>query len=223
MPHEIFVCSSETMSKQQSATPTIPCAVGLRGALSYYRLAISLAVSRCGAWATNAIITRDQMKILPMPDLVITHITSLAASESFIRGIDPDVGALESKIDDDRDMHLAAPLPDMMAIGDRDGDVQLADHYAIAPDAGVYSDGAVQGTLQHDDDQRTADIDDNNSTDAQQHALSSSQTPTPTPTPTKYLPAKRHGRGVDSLQSLRSNSNSSTQRSMRRGHTSDHG
>ena len=45
-------------------------------------------------------------------------------------------------------MQLAAPLPDMMIIGGRDGAVQLADHYAIAPDAKVYNDNAVQD---HDD------------------------------------------------------------------------
>ena len=31
--------------------------------------------------ATNATVTRDQFKILPMPDLIVTHITSIAASE----------------------------------------------------------------------------------------------------------------------------------------------
>ena len=36
----------------------------------------------------------------------------------------------------------------MMIIGGRDGAVQLADHYAIAPDAEVYDDDAMQD---HDD------------------------------------------------------------------------
>ena len=31
--------------------------------------------------ARNATITRDQFKILPMPDLVVTYITSLAESQ----------------------------------------------------------------------------------------------------------------------------------------------
>ena len=57
--------------------------------------------------------------------------------ESFIRGIDPDVGPLETDTDD-RDMPLPAPLPDMMAIGSRGGAVQQADHNAIVQDAGVY-------------------------------------------------------------------------------------
>jgi hypothetical protein len=34
-------------------------------------------------------------------------------------------------------MQLAAPLPDMMPIEDRDEAVQLADHDAIAPAAGI--------------------------------------------------------------------------------------
>jgi hypothetical protein len=85
---------------------------------------------------TNASITRDQFKILLMPDLVVAHIPSLAASEGFTRGIEPDVGHLEIG-NDDRDMQLAAPLPDMMPIDDRNEAVQLADHDAIAPAAGV--------------------------------------------------------------------------------------
>jgi hypothetical protein len=60
-------------------------------------------------------------------------------SQGYTRGIDPDVGPLEVD-NDDRDMQLAAPLPDMMAIDGRNGVVQLADHYAIAPAAGVYDD-----------------------------------------------------------------------------------
>jgi hypothetical protein len=59
--------------------------------------------------ATNATITRDQFKILPMPDLVVAHITSLAESQGYTRGIDPDVSPLVVEIDD-RDMQLAAPL-----------------------------------------------------------------------------------------------------------------
>ena len=39
----------------------------------------------------NTTITKDQFKILSMPDLVVTHITSLAAMEGLTRGIDPGV------------------------------------------------------------------------------------------------------------------------------------
>ena len=77
-----------------------------------------------------------------MSDLVITHITPLAAMEDFTRGIDPDVVLCETDTDD-RDMRLAAPSPDMMVIGSRGGAVQPADHNVIAPDAEVYDDDEV--------------------------------------------------------------------------------
>ena len=80
--------------------------------------------------ATNATVTREKFKILPMPDLIVTHITSIAASEGFTPGIDPDVGPLDVG-PHDKDMQLAAPLPDMMMIDGRDQAVQLADHYAM--------------------------------------------------------------------------------------------
>ena len=73
-----------------------------------------------------------------MPDLIVTHIASIAASEGFTRGIDFDIDTLDVE-PYDKDMQLAAPLPDTMIIGGRDGAVQLADHYAIALDAGVYA------------------------------------------------------------------------------------
>ena len=72
-----------------------------------------------------------------MPDLVVTYITSLAESQGYTRGIDHDLGPQEAD-NDNRDMQLAAPLPDMMAIDGRNGVVQLADHYAIAQASGVY-------------------------------------------------------------------------------------
>ena len=138
-----------------------------------------------------------------MPDLVVAHITSLAAMEGFTRGIDPDVGPLETDTDD-RDMQLAAPLPDMMAIGSRDGAVQLADHNAIAPDAGVYDDEVVRNCEQLND-QSDGMNDDMHSNDGDP-AIVLEYPPAlaliPTPSQTQYLPAKRHGRGVDSLQSL---------------------
>ena len=98
--------------------------------------------------STNATVTRDRFKILPMPDLIVTHIISIAASEGFTRGIDPDLGPLDIG-SYDKGMQLAAPLPDMMMVtGGNDRAVQLADHYAIAPDAGVYGDDAMHD---HDD------------------------------------------------------------------------
>jgi Reverse transcriptase (RNA-dependent DNA polymerase) len=155
--------------------------------------------------ATNAVVTRDQFKILPMPDLVIAHITSLAEAQGYTRGNDPDIGPLETDRDD-RDLQLAAPLPDMMAIEGRNGVVQLADNYAIAPAAGVYDDEAIQepappidesiGDLSLRMDDPTADDD---TAPAAAEQLSA---PMLAPIQTQYLPAQRHGRGVDSLQSL---------------------
>ena len=85
--------------------------------------------------ATDTVITRDQFKILPMPDLVFMHIISLAASQGYLRGNDqPDLGHFEV---DDRNMQHAVPLPDMMAIDERNRFVQLADHLVLAPDAEV--------------------------------------------------------------------------------------
>jgi hypothetical protein len=110
---------------------------------------------------TNATVTRDPFKILPMPDLVVAHITSLAASEGFTRGIKPDVGPLEID-NDDRDLQLAAPLPDMIPIDIRNKAVQLADHDEIAPAAGVDYDKA-----ELPDNQRN-DMDDQIPEDARQ-------------------------------------------------------
>ena len=76
--------------------------------------------------ASNAAVTRDQFKILPMPDLVVAHITSLAELQVYTRGIDPYVGPLEAE-NADSDMQLAATLPDMITIDRRNRVVQLVD------------------------------------------------------------------------------------------------
>ena len=73
-----------------------------------------------------------------------------AGARSFTRGIDSDVGPLETKTDD-RDMQLIVPLPDMMAISCRSGAVQSAGHNAIALDAGVYNYEVVEGCEQLND------------------------------------------------------------------------
>lgn len=160
-------------------------------------------------WCLSAktTITRDQFKILPMPDLVVTHITSLAALEGFTRGIDPDVDPLETDTDDG-DM-----LPNIMAIGSRGRAVQLADHNAMAPDAGVYDDKVVEGCEQLNDQSNgmNGDILKDNGAPAIAGKYPPALALVPTPSQTQYLPAKRHGRGVDSLQSLQNNiSGSST-------------
>ena len=73
--------------------------------------------------AIDATVTTDQFKILPMPDLVVTQIKSLTDSKGYTHGIDPDVGPLEVD-NDDKDMQLTAPLPDMIGINGRNGVVQ---------------------------------------------------------------------------------------------------
>jgi hypothetical protein len=99
----------------------------------------------------------------------------------------------------------------MMAIDGRNGAVQLADHYAIAPAAGVYDD--VQGLgpePQYDEGNRVNDpgpvpgpVDGDAPAVAQQQIQIAAPIPaTSMPIQRQYLPAQRHGRGVDSLQSL---------------------
>ena len=53
--------------------------------------------------ATNRTITRDQFKVLPMPDLVIQHITAIAASEGYTRDTNLDLGP-SVEPDHDHDM-----------------------------------------------------------------------------------------------------------------------
>ena len=43
----------------------------------------------------NSTVIRDHFIILPMPDLVIAHITALANSQGYERGLDPEVGPLQ--------------------------------------------------------------------------------------------------------------------------------
>ena len=50
--------------------------------------------------ATNAIVTTDQFIILPLPDLVANHITSMAEEEGYSRDAEIDVSHLQA---DDRD------------------------------------------------------------------------------------------------------------------------
>jgi hypothetical protein len=99
----------------------------------------------------------------------------------------------------------------MMAIDGCNGVVQLADHYATAAAAGVYDD--VQGLgpePQYDEGNGVTDpgpipgpVDGDASAIAQQQINIAVPIPnTSMPTQRQYLPAERHGRGVDSLQSL---------------------
>ena len=140
---------------------------------------------------TNHTIIRDQFKVLPMPDLVIQHITSLAASEGYTRATDLDLGVITDTTTD-TDLQTSAPLPDMMLIDNR-LDVQLADHYVIAPDEGVSDDDAGTGP---DFTGVLPNVLDPIVDEGPQSAFQS------TPELTHHLQAPRRGGGVDSLQSL---------------------
>ena len=71
-----------------------------------------------------------------MPDLVIAHITALANSQGYERGLDPEVGPLQ--LDDREDDYDSdSQLPTMMAIDGRADGVHLADNHNVAADAGV--------------------------------------------------------------------------------------
>ena len=83
---------------------------------------------------TNRTVKRDQITKLPTPDLVIAHINSIATSEGYSRGSEPDVGPLES---DPRGMDELSPLPTMMALPDSAGAVHLADSISTVLDEGV--------------------------------------------------------------------------------------
>ena len=158
--------------------------------------------------ATHQTVIKDQFKILPIPDLVIQHITSLAASEGYTRDTDLDLGPLDVP-PDHQEMQQAAPLPDMMTIDGRPGLVQLADLSEIAPDEGVDNDN------ENDSEPTAAGIHEIQSdTDADFMHNGNGQTsdhltdPIPpvlqsaVPLQRTYPPAQRRGRGLDSLQSL---------------------
>ena len=152
---------------------------------------------------TNATVSRDQFKIVLMPDFHVTHITWLEESQGYKRCIDPDIGSTE--VDNDvRDMQLAAPLPYLIAIDGRNEVVQLVDHFAIAPAAGVYDDPRKLGPeQQHDKGNGVNDpsfgLDD---APAQQIQISTPILAPPMSIKRLYLPAKNHGRDVDCRQSL---------------------
>lgn len=87
--------------------------------------------------ATNRTVKRDQHPKhpkLPTPDLVIAHINSIATSEGYFRGSEPDIGPLES---DPRDLEELSPLPTMMALPDSAGVVHLADSILTFSDEGM--------------------------------------------------------------------------------------
>ena len=106
-------------------------------------------------------------------------------------------------------MQLAAPLPDMIAIDGRNEVVQLADHFAIALAAGVYDDLRRLGPeQQHDKGNGVNDAGSGlGDAPAQQIQIAAPITAPPMSIKRLYLPAKNHGRDVDSRQSLKEHPN----------------
>ena len=88
---------------------------------------------------TNAVITRDQFTILPMPDVVSNYITARAEKEGYSRSEDPVMdSSLFDQDNDDVEADLAPLLPDMIAIDNRDdGIVPQARDTSVVLDAGV--------------------------------------------------------------------------------------
>lgn len=154
--------------------------------------------------ATDRTITRDQFKVLPMPDLVIQHITAIAASEGYTRDTTLDLRP-SVEPDHEHDMQHLAPLPDMIDIDGRSGTVQLADHSAIAPDEGVDDNDRVAADLL--DLHEVSNMPNNETIEHEQvrddgRPSQTTEVTEPVPIQTDYLPAQRRGRGLDSLQSL---------------------
>ena len=71
------------------------------------------------------VVKKDQFRILPTPDTVITHLDKLAALDGYSRGFDPtlDRQVIEAEDveddNDDDDIALLPPLPEMMLIDGR--------------------------------------------------------------------------------------------------------
>ena len=84
--------------------------------------------------STDHVVTRDQFKIIPMPDIIVNYITSKAISEGYSRGADPDIGPLEA---DPRNIDTLSPLPTMMALNDDAGVIHLADISSNMSNEGV--------------------------------------------------------------------------------------
>ena len=147
-----------------------------------------------------------------MSDLIIKHINTLAAAEGYTREMDFDL-CPPAAADDDPDLQLAAPLPDMMAIDGNFGLVHLADNNASTPDEGVDNYGTATAADIHEPssdiagtgpthghevlpDTSSIDIDTGPVTDMMPPLLQSESWQK------TYPPAQRRGGGVDSLQNL---------------------
>lgn len=72
--------------------------------------------------ATRKVITRDQFRVIPMPDVVIEYLTGLAQKQGFSRKDDPTLLHVGGDLGDDSDGEDGGPdLPDMMRIDGRPG------------------------------------------------------------------------------------------------------
>jgi hypothetical protein len=91
------------------------------------------------------IVTRDQFRVLPTPDLVASHLTSLAEAEGYVRGMDPTVGDLEEDL-----RPPAVPLPTMLRF---DENVPLQQSVPVAPDVGVENVDHSAENVDHSADQ----------------------------------------------------------------------
>ena len=125
--------------------PNSSMAPQTQGCIALIPTGISTGSVKMWCLATNHTVTRDQFTILPTPDLVITHIDSIATSEGYSRGKDPINGPLET---DPRDLDDLSPLPTMMALPKDSGDViHLADNTSIVSDEGVNEPSAAIAAL----------------------------------------------------------------------------
>ena len=147
--------------------------------------------------ATNKVVTRDQFRILPMPTLVIDYINSMAAAEGYTRGFDPEIDII-SPIEDDLGSQSDVALPDMMAIDNRYSAVpphESVTQADVGVDVGVDSGSDIPYDSGSDIPYDGQQQENENTHDSQQFEA-------PVQHGRVYLPAQRHGRGLDSLQSL---------------------
>jgi len=70
--------------------------------------------------STRKIVTRDQFRVIPMPDIVIEYLTGLAQKQGFDRRDDPSLLHADGDLGEDSDGDDPGPsLPDMVAIDGR--------------------------------------------------------------------------------------------------------
>ena len=145
--------------------------------------------------STMKIITRDQFTVLPMPDLVISYLNNLAEAEGYSRGDDPSLGPLQDVEDDLPDLSM---MPTMMDIDSRPDIMQHVPQYYVPPAAGVdvYTRDAVQARDPVEEVITEVEMVSAARVEVEESARVEVEERR------QYLPAQRHGRGVDSLQGI---------------------